>query len=490
MPPKAQTPQGHRWTFTLFSGPDFANGVRAINNEGDPNPPFVWVNDVINDEAGEIRFLIVQVEECPNTKNLHLQGYVEFRDKKRLKAAKKIIGRDGVEGYDQQRNLHVELAGGTAEDNIRYCSKKEGQKAGPWMYGHPIEKGHDPKKCKTTKWTARNLLAYRTNPTQMLREGLEQDPDFLLKNAGKMAAFNAMVSAAQADPGIRDVIVTAIIGQSGVGKSRAVFDYLQKESNGDYYRLAVPKKDALWFEGYISQKILWIDEFAPGQIEWGFFLQMLEGYPNLRLPIKGSSAVANWTHIFITSNYTVRNWFPDKGDGELTPLLRRITQYIDLMGLGAQRWDQDMPKADERYPYLSDAVRYIPRSMADKLLEDAAVSISFAPAQRGQQDMEASQSPTLDVRSQAADQRLAAQRRLMEAYDEDERKQVAAMNPEAWDEFDKMANRMLTEEVAPLWGGRMAAAPMTPQRHLILSDEPVPGSHKRAKGVTFGNKKK
>ncbi|GBL84689.1 hypothetical protein AVEN_271394-1 [Araneus ventricosus] len=57
-------------------------------------------------------YLIFGRETCPNTGRKHLQGFVWFKERRRLPFLKKWIS-----------NAHFEGAKGTAEQNQKYCSK-------------------------------------------------------------------------------------------------------------------------------------------------------------------------------------------------------------------------------------------------------------------------------------------------------------------------------------------------------------------------------
>lgn len=89
--PKRQPSPAKRWCLTLnnYSEKEYQELISSISSE----------NYIIGKETGE--------EGTP-----HLQGYIEFKEKKRLTALKKINNR-----------IHWEAAKGNKDSNIEYCSK-------------------------------------------------------------------------------------------------------------------------------------------------------------------------------------------------------------------------------------------------------------------------------------------------------------------------------------------------------------------------------
>ena len=81
-------------------------------------------------ELEQVVYYKFQVEQCPKTGNMHLQGYVHFKNNLGMKTVKKKLG----EG-------HYEVRKGTAEEAAAYAGKDETRVDGPWENG-------DITKCK------------------------------------------------------------------------------------------------------------------------------------------------------------------------------------------------------------------------------------------------------------------------------------------------------------------------------------------------------
>lgn len=68
-------------------------------------------------DTDKIQYIIAQLEECPTTHKLHIQGYIELKKQTRFKTLKKLLG----------NSSHIEKRLGTQQQAIDYCSKNETQ---------------------------------------------------------------------------------------------------------------------------------------------------------------------------------------------------------------------------------------------------------------------------------------------------------------------------------------------------------------------------
>lgn len=106
-------------------------------------------------------------------------------------------------------------------------------------------------------------------------------------------------------------------GVSGTGKSRRAW----AESGLDAY----PKdpRSKFW-DGYRGQEQVVIDEFRGG-IDISHLLRWLDRYPTI-VEVKGSSVVLKAKTIWITSNLSPDQWYPDLDQDTKVALRRRFTQ--------------------------------------------------------------------------------------------------------------------------------------------------------------------
>ena len=108
-------------------------------------------------------------------------------------------------------------------------------------------------------------------------------------------------------------------GKAGVGKTR----YVWEKHGCALYALVDDSNGKVWFDGYNGEDILLIDEFTPEMVPYNYFLHLLEGY-KLRLPVKSRFTYANWSTVYITSNWHPKDWYPKEGYTQA--LCRRLTR--------------------------------------------------------------------------------------------------------------------------------------------------------------------
>lgn len=80
-----------------------------------------------------MRYLVYQVERCPRTRTLHVQGYVAFRQRKERTAVMKELAPTAPSHF------YCALAKKADVANTRYCTKEKSRVYGPWTYGEPDE---------------------------------------------------------------------------------------------------------------------------------------------------------------------------------------------------------------------------------------------------------------------------------------------------------------------------------------------------------------
>lgn len=250
-------------------------------------------------EASEqVKYAIWQVEQCPETGRLHVQGYVEFKRPTRLAACKRAIG-------DAQ--AHVEQRGGTPAEARAYCSKEETRIAGPWEFGVFSGQGSrsDLVELHESLRTGKSLRAISNDHFEA----------FLRYNRG--IQLYRLLNIGQRDWEMRCDI---FYGPPGTGKSAAAHAI-----DPEAFRLPPQQTSSGcgWWDGYDGQETVIIDEFY-GQLRWGFLLQLLDRYP-LRVEYKGGSVPFVGRRVIFTSNKPPWEWY-DYSKFDCGPLKRRITR--------------------------------------------------------------------------------------------------------------------------------------------------------------------
>lgn len=244
---------------------------------------------------GDIRYLVWQLERCPDTGNLHYQCYVELHKVMRWNRLKRIIGDDG---------MHIESREGTRDEAREYCMKEDTRVDGPWEYGKWISgSGHrsdlDEVAEKLKTKSIKDVALEFPGTYVKYHKGLEKFKELLYEPRDKNKAPEVIV----------------ITGPTGIGKTRWAYD---RYETADIYH----KMGGKWWDGYTQQKVVLFDDFDKDIIPYRTMLQILDRYP-LRVENKGGSIELNSEIFIITSNVSPYCWYPEE---DISPLLRRVTR--------------------------------------------------------------------------------------------------------------------------------------------------------------------
>lgn len=220
---------------------------------------------------------------CPTSGRLHYQGFIIFGGKtNRIPATKRIIG-----GGD---DCHLEPRRGTRQEARDYCGKDG----------------------KFTEWGVFEGITKEQLFKQPIGYLKEEYPEFYCryhKGLEKLADVDN-------SPEWRDVNVTVLWGEPGTFKSR------RARFGGDYFVLEEPFK---WFDGYVNQKRLILDDFELGCISGKRMNRILDGY-KYHAEVKGGHVWANWTEVYITTNENPKHWWDS-----VTGLRRRIDVITECL---------------------------------------------------------------------------------------------------------------------------------------------------------------
>lgn len=249
----------------------------------------IFEDNPVKFDEKEMQFLIYQREKCPTTEKKHYQTYIQFKTKKYFTTIKKLYP-----------NAHIEVARGSPQDNIDYCSKEETRIEKTTMFGTSITQG-----------TRTDLkLAYK-----LAAEGKFGEIDE--GTAIKYSKGLKWIFEIKSKPSQREHLkIIALIGESGSGKS-----YLAHK----LYPEAYCKPSGPWFDGYTGEKVAIFDEIDCVNTNIDEFLRWIDIYP-LRVPIKGGFVSWNVDLIIITKIRPPKEWYP----GRYTEVERRITRVIEV----------------------------------------------------------------------------------------------------------------------------------------------------------------
>ena len=219
----------------------------------------------------------------------HLQGYVWFTTLKSLKQVKKLSPR-----------AHWEAQRGSVDQAVEYC-KKDGSYEELGIA--PISKkkqGEGEKKRYQKAW-------------ELAKEGKieEIDADIRLRLYGTIKRIREDY---QQDPGSMESLdFHWYWGASGTGKSRKA----REENPGAFIKNANK-----WWDGYVDQDCVIIDEWSPCHAVLADYLKKWADHHSFNGERKGGTMCIRLKKIIITSNYSMEDCFLEEKD--LLPLQRRF----------------------------------------------------------------------------------------------------------------------------------------------------------------------
>lgn len=259
---------------------------------------------------------VAQLEKCPKSGRLHLQGYVEFEHPITFRCAKRKLGeRVSIRHRAKSRRAAAE-----------YCI--DPQKRWPdergCPYWHPSQEGFGPLGGEQGKRTDLSDFV-DTMLLDGLDEAIDRDPTTYVRyHRGLERLHNRRLR----EKSLRDAPkqVHVLWGKSGVGKTRHVY-----ETHGYRDVFSLHLGNVEWWDGYYGQPVLLIDEFY-GQLPISRLLKLLDRHP-INLPTKGAWTYPVFQVIYLTSNVHWREWYKEhfeKYPEHITALRRRFTSVTQF----------------------------------------------------------------------------------------------------------------------------------------------------------------
>lgn len=224
----------------------------------------------------------------------HVQGYVEFKSAKRLSTLKKWLPR-----------AHFEKAKGSAEDNIKYCSKED---PSPFKKGVPM---------KNTK---------KPNARRVLKEDLVNGPR-------KLAAMNILLGMKKEKEMFGEIMVDNlqkpeviyIYGDSGTGKTYTAYkEALQMFGIDEVSTIKFDKNGYAHCNNPHADCLVWM-EFRPSCLAATDFLEFTDGY-GTHLNVKYGGMYIRPKCLFICSVLHPSEIYREEINVQFQ---RRITKFIN-----------------------------------------------------------------------------------------------------------------------------------------------------------------
>ena len=226
---------------------------------------------------------------------------------------------------------HIEVAKGNSEENRDYIQKsgkwKDSSKADTAISDSFEEFGELPVERQGTRTDLTVLY-------NLIKDGLsnfeimEYNPDFMM-NLEKIERARQAVREQQYRDTFRKLETTYIWGNTGTGKTRSV---MEQYSYSGVYRVADYSHP---FDSYSGEDVLLLDEYG-SNFKIRDLLNYLDGYP-LNLPCRYANRVACYTKVYIISNLSLLQQYPDiqvESPATFSAFLRRIHKVVHYSGTG------------------------------------------------------------------------------------------------------------------------------------------------------------
>lgn len=278
--------QSMYWCFTSFDlTRDYTHIVTAKRNVVEPS------------------YCIYGLETCPDTKNQHHQGYLEFPRKLTKGQLRKYwVG------------LNVSPRYGTAKQAADYCRKEA-------KFVTEFGVISDPHQGART-----DIVSLKD---AVLAGGQVRHVMDIITNVQHLRFAEGLVKYSKQE---RDWVpdVYWYYGPSGTGKTVRAFDEARAQPEGKT-EVWCSAEDLKWWDGYSGEKHVILDDFRGSHVQFSTLLRILDSKP-FRVPIKGSMAPLLARKIWITSPYHPSDVYSsEKVLENLNQLIRRIS-FIDYMG--------------------------------------------------------------------------------------------------------------------------------------------------------------
>lgn len=268
--------QSKRWTFTCF---DLSDKFWQI----DEDRLMVWVEQ-------DVEYLTMQEEVCPETGRHHWQGFVIFKRRKDMTWCQRRW----------PRGTHFEVARGTNEQNVAYCTKEDSRAEN----GLQLVIGNLPIATDRKKGELRQAAVETLETMKQSYMSVREVATDVLMYPGFLQAAKA-ISQDRLGPIRPDLQIITMIGPPASGKSWSLWNNFPDAGR------CVCGNCGLWFSNPSSTEMAF-EEFN-GQIPLQTMLTFLDIYP-LTVEVKGGMRPVMWQWIIITSNVPPHLWYKNEDD--------------------------------------------------------------------------------------------------------------------------------------------------------------------------------
>ncbi|ALE29539.1 replication associated protein [Lake Sarah-associated circular molecule 3] len=291
----------------------------------------------VPDQDPRFRYCVYQAEKCPQTGNIHLQGYIEFKDQIRGNTVQKLMN---VPGLHLSRVDYPEKA-------RAYCMKLDTRYAEPQEYGkYKKEQGarNDLKAMGDMVLAgATHIQIYDAYPGQYIR---------YYKAIDRLRQIYALDKPNRLKIGRMECIL--FYGRPGTGKTTQAKEYAAHIKQA-YWEIPIANSGTLWFDGYNAEPCVIIDDFS-GKINLDAALRIFD-QGEVQVPVKGGHVWWCPKTIIITSNVHPSNWYDYQNrQDSMIAMYRRLHRIVCF--------NRATPAEVDRFKFLD-----IPENAFDVIME-------------------------------------------------------------------------------------------------------------------------
>lgn len=277
-PPRNSNPQVSGWCFTHFLDPDQVMDEKQF-------PPYKWFHQPLA-QWTKLRYIVFQVEKCPETARLHFQGFLFCVTKQR---------RSTVKRFDDR--VHLEPSRDHAK-SIAYCQKDDTRVMGPFEYGEPPA----TKQLAQDRWE--EVKKAVLDQKQDILSLFDKFPDIVLRYARGIATVRGAFGAPPR-PFPRCLV---LYGASGTGKSSFHYELKKLYPNSVYIRnIPSGSADRTFWLRYNGEPVVVFEEFD-GYIPFPLLLNILSP-SDCSVQVKGSEAFLVPHLLILCSNRAPHEWY-------------------------------------------------------------------------------------------------------------------------------------------------------------------------------------
>lgn len=264
------------------------------------------------------QFIAWGCETAPTTGTPHLQGYLWTCRAHTLQQVKRKCPGAAVFVPGTKKGPKYWLQDGH-EGRVGYIFKEDSGE----QHGMPPSEEDHAEQCPKGQGTHSDLLAVKKEIDEGFScEDLMVDVQYFGVFAKHQRYFETYQALQRRRTTFSKPEVVCYYGKTGVNKTRRVYDeHAYADLNAFYVH--TPQMGQ-WFDGYAGHPTVLFEEFRGG-VPFGMLLTLLDGYPNIKVQVKGSSVYWSPKRIFITSSLHPREWYKCLADEDkIEQLLRRI----------------------------------------------------------------------------------------------------------------------------------------------------------------------